>query len=102
MKSNIDRNGQYSSYNFRINQLQSRTSFLSKKIRIQTTERKLLYKPPYDLTLTIEESTKPAKNRNKPPQPQKNWIISYAHEFTSSNNTNRWVAVLNVSNNNHL
>ncbi|CAG8464759.1 13487_t:CDS:1 [Ambispora gerdemannii] len=43
------------------------------------TERQLLNEPPYDLTLTIEELTKPAKkkrdNSDKPPRPQNSWII---------------------------
>ncbi|CAG8433741.1 11071_t:CDS:1 [Ambispora gerdemannii] len=43
------------------------------------TERQLLNEPPYELTLTIEELTKPAKkksdNSDKPPRPQNSWII---------------------------
>ncbi|CAG8593357.1 10627_t:CDS:2 [Ambispora gerdemannii] len=43
------------------------------------TERKLLNEPPYDLTLTIEELTKPANkkrdNSDYPPRPQNSWII---------------------------
>ncbi|CAG8459636.1 3618_t:CDS:2 [Ambispora gerdemannii] len=43
------------------------------------TERQLLNEPPYDLTLEIEELTKPSKkNRNnsdKLPRPQNSWII---------------------------
>ncbi|CAG8552628.1 7361_t:CDS:1 [Ambispora gerdemannii] len=44
------------------------------------TERDLIYnKPPYDLTLTIEELTNPAKkntnNYDKIPRPQNRWII---------------------------
>ncbi|CAG8615006.1 10089_t:CDS:1 [Ambispora gerdemannii] len=43
------------------------------------TERQLLNEPPYDLTLPIEELTKPAKKKrdssDKPPRPQNSWII---------------------------
>ncbi|CAG8459714.1 3622_t:CDS:1 [Ambispora gerdemannii] len=43
------------------------------------TERQLLKEPPYDLTLQIEELTKPSKkNKNKLdklPRPQNSWII---------------------------
>ncbi|CAG8558194.1 903_t:CDS:1, partial [Ambispora gerdemannii] len=46
---------------------------------LSETERKLLNKCPYALTLTIEELTKPAKkirnNCDKPPRPQNSWII---------------------------
>ncbi|CAG8479688.1 1627_t:CDS:2 [Ambispora gerdemannii] len=46
---------------------------------LSETERKLLNKCPYTLTLTIEELTKPAKkirnNCDKPPRPQNSWII---------------------------
>ncbi|CAG8691838.1 945_t:CDS:2, partial [Ambispora gerdemannii] len=43
------------------------------------TERQLINKPPYQLTLSIEELTKPAKknrdNSDKPPRTQNSWII---------------------------
>ncbi|CAG8531100.1 13208_t:CDS:1 [Ambispora gerdemannii] len=43
------------------------------------TELQLLNEPPYELTLPIEELTKPAKKKrddsDKPPRPQNSWII---------------------------